>query len=245
MTAIKKEVLEQLEAQYGLSDDGLSYQQRCSRITAVQKGEDWEPKKQEQRRGSIEPEKIPMQRAAQMHPLYGKRLLITPMMVPDAKRNIAFDEPVGHEIVVRDASAGEMIYGTPEEVDRMVGDYQIVREDRNKKVVAKTTFPKIGTEITWVLGKELCPVARGNDGSEGYVWSLPTSLVQVGDTMIQVYGLKTLIENVWPELLPKFSGKPMMSYVDGVTLVASIPQTQALLKEQRRKELLDARAGLV
>ena len=70
-------------------------------------------------------------------------------------------------------------------------------------------------------------------------------MIQVGDTLIQVYGLKTLIETVYPELLVKFSGKPMMDYVDGVTLVASIPLTDALLKEQRIKELANEKAGLV
>ena len=88
-------------------------------------------------------------------------------------------------------------------------------------------------------------MVRGNNGDRGYIWSFPTSVMQFDDTMVQVYGLKTLVTNVYPELLSKFSGKPMMSYVDGITLVASIPLTDALFKEQRRKELLDARAGLV
>lgn len=237
MSAIKKEELERLEQQYGLEPDGLSYQHRCSRITAYMKGEDWQkPEKQQPKVTQSDPHK---------HPLYGKKILITPMMVPDAKRNLAFEEPIGHEIEVRDAHAGDMIYGAPEEVERMVGDYVVVSENKAKKITAKTTFPKIGTEISYTLGKDLVPVVRGNDGQKGYVWSYPTSVIQVEDTLVQIYGLKTLVTMVYPELLPKFSGKPMMTYVDGVTLAASIPLTKALFKEQRRKEMLDAKAGLI
>ena len=96
-----------------------------------------------------------------------------------------------------------------------------------------------------MIGKELVPVVRGNDRQRGYIWSFPTHMRQYGDTMIQIYGLKTLITQIYPELLPKFSGKPVMMYVDGLVLAASIPQTDAILKEHRRKELQDARLGLV
>lgn len=236
MTAMKKEDLERLEREYGLSEDDLSYQHRCSRIAAVMRGEKWEKPKVKTEPVNTDPKK---------HPLYGKKILITPLMVPDARRNIAFEEPIGHDIQVRDAHAGDMIYGAPEEVDRMVGDYVMVHEDKTRTITAKTTFPKIGTEISWTLGKELCPVVRGNDGQRGYLWSFPTSMIKVDDTLIQVYGLKTLITQVWPELLPKFSGKPLMSYIDGITLAASIPMTNALIKEQRRKEMLDAKVGLI
>lgn len=236
MTAMKKEDLERLEREYGLSEDDLSYQHRCSRIAAVMRGEKWEKPKAKTEPVNTDPKK---------HPLYGKKILITPLMVPDARRNIAFEEPIGHDIQVRDAHAGDMIYGAPEEVDRMVGDYVMVHEDKTRTITAKTTFPKIGTEISWTLGKELCPVVRGNDGQRGYLWSFPTSMIKVDDTLIQVYGLKTLITQVWPELLPKFSGKPLMSYIDGITLAASIPMTNALIKEQRRKEMLDAKVGLI
>lgn len=236
MTAMKKEDLERLEREYGLSEDDLSYQHRCSRIAAVMRGEKWEKPK---------PKNEPVNTDPKKHPLYGKKILITPLMVPDARRNIAFEEPIGHDIQVRDAHAGDMIYGAPEEVDRMVGDYVMVHEDKTRTITAKTTFPKIGTEISWTLGKELCPVVRGNDGQRGYLWSFPTSMIKVDDTLIQVYGLKTLITQVWPELLPKFSGKPLMSYIDGITLAASIPMTNALIKEQRRKEMLDAKVGLI
>lgn len=242
MSAIKKEELERLEAEHGLSPDGLSYQHRCSRITAVMKGEEWTPpEKPKPRRKSA-----PVSRTSDIkdHPLYGKRLLITPMMRPDAKRNLAFDEPLGPEIIVRDVDAGERIYGQPESVQQMVGDYEIMQVDRTKQVVAKTTFPKIGTEISICIGKELVPVVRGNSGERGYIWSFPTQTVQVGDTLIQLYGLKTLIQNVFPELLEKFSGKPIMSYIDGVTLAANIPMTDALIRQQTRKELIDERAGI-
>lgn len=237
MSAIKKEELEKLEQEYGLEPDGLSYQHRCSRITAVQKGETWVKPK------TAEPSKPKASRVTE-HPLYGRRILITPMMRPDAKRNLAYDEPLGPELVVRDVDAGERIYGEPEQVQQMVGDYEVVSVDKTKQVVAKTTFPKIGTEISLCIGKELVPVVRGNNGERGYIWSFPTQVVQVGDTLIQLYGLKTLIQNVFPELLPKFSGKPIMSYIDGVTLAANIPMTEALIRQQTRKELIDERAGI-
>ncbi len=240
MSAIKKEELEQLEKEYGLEPDGLSYQHRCSRITAYMKGEEWEAPAAPQPKQAAKP----TQSKIQDHPLYGKRILITPMMRPDAKRNLAFDEPLGPEIQVRDVDAGERIYGQPEQVQQMVGDYEVVSVDRSKQVVAKTTFPKIGTEISMCIGKELVPVVRGNSGEKGYIWSFPTQVVQVGDTMIQLYGLKTLIQNVFPELLEKFSGKPIMSYIDGVTLAANIPMTEALIRQQTRKELIDERAGI-
>lgn len=88
-------------------------------------------------------------------------------------------------------------------------------------------------------------MVRGNDNKRGYIWSFPNQVVQVEDTLVQLYGLKQLITSVYPELLPEFSGKPVMEYVDGVTLVALIPQTHALLKKHRRKELLDAKAGII
>lgn len=237
MSAIKKEELERLEQLYGLEPDDLSYQHRCSRITATMKGEKW------QKPETAEPPKPKASRVTE-HPLYGRRILITPMMRPDAKRNLAYDEPLGPELVVRDVDAGERIYGEPEQVQQMVGDYEVVSVDRTKQVVAKTTFPKIGTEISLCIGKELVPVVRGNSGERGYIWSFPTQVVQVGDTLIQLYGLKTLIQNVFPELLPKFSGKPLMSYIDGVTLAANIPMTEALIRQQTRKELIDERAGI-
>lgn len=241
MSAIKKDELERLEAQFGLKEDGLTYQHRCSRITAHMNGEGdaWVPPAPPAPRQAE-----PTTSQFKNHPLYGKRILITPMMVPDAKRNLAFDEPLGPEIIVKDFNAGEHIYGAEKDVQRMVGDYEIVHVDNSKQVVAKTTFPKIGTEISWQLGVELCPVVRGNDGKRGYIWSYPTSTVQVGDSIIQLYGLKTLIRQTYPELEPKFSGKPIMDYIDGVTLAASIPQTHALLKEFLRKERLAENAGL-
>ncbi len=242
MSAIKKEELERLEAEHGLSPDGLSYQHRCSRITAVMRGEQWTPpEKPKPKRSS---DAIGARSNIQNHPLYGKRLLITPMMTPDAKRNLAFDEPLGPEIIVRDVDAGERIYGQPESVQQMVGDYEVLQVDKTKQVIAKTTFPKIGTEISICIGKELVPVVRGNSGERGYIWSFPTQVVQVGDTLIQLYGLKTLIQTVFPELLEKFSGKPIMSYIDGVTLAANIPMTEALIRQQTRRELIDERAGI-
>ena len=249
MAAIKKEELERLEAEYGLEPDDLTYQHRCSRITAYMEGhgEDWKPPVKEKK----EPAKPTVERYAQgsrKHPLYGKRILITPLMVPDAKRNLAFDEMLGPEVVVRDYNAGEAIYGKAEDVQRMVGDYEIVKVDHSKRVVAKTTFPKIGTEISIMPGQDLVPVVRGNDHKRGYIWSFPTQIIKVeheGELYaLQVYGLKTLIRQVAPKLEPKFSGKPMMDYIDGVTLAASIPQTHALLDEYFRQERMAEKAGL-
>ena len=246
MAALKKEELERLEAEHGLTPDGLSFQYRCSRIAAVQRGEEWEPPKPRPKKSTLSRHEgdTMTQTDVRSHPLYGKRILITPMMRPDAKRNLAFDELLGPEMEVRDFEAGEHIYGEPENVTQMVGDYEIKAIHRDKRVVAKTTFPKVGTEISWCIGKELVPVVRGNDNQRGYIWSFPTSCIQVGNTLIQVYGLKTLIQQVFPELIPRFSGKPLMTYIDGVTLAANIPMTEALIREQQRKERIDARAGI-
>lgn len=250
MTAISKPELERLERQYGLSEDGLTYQHRCSRITAYMKGEgeSWTPPAKKPRQipesGAEVASEVRSTPINKNHPLYGKRILITPLMTPDAKRNLAYDEPLGPEIIVRDYNAGEHIYGADKDVQRMVGDYELVRVDNTRQVVAKTTFPKIGTEISWQIGKELCPVVRGNDNKTGYIWSYPTSIVRVGDYYIQLYGLKTLIRQTYPELESKFKGKPMMDYIDGVTLAASIPQTHALLKKFIRQERMAERAGL-
>lgn len=249
MTAMKKEELERLEAEHGLEPDGLSYQHRCSRIAAVMRGEEWQPPKKPKPKTTMS-QKATMSRQevdtsdVRNHPLYGKTILITPMMRPDAKRNLAYDEVLGPEIVVKDFEAGEHIYGAPEDVTQMVGDYEIVHRDTTKQVVAKTTFPKIGTEITFTIGRDLVPVVRGNSGERGYIWSFPTRPIQIGDTIIQLYGLKTLIQQVFPNLLQRFSGKPLMSYIDGVTLAANIPMTHAIIQEEQRKERIDAQAGI-
>jgi hypothetical protein len=242
MTAMKKEELERLEAEHGLEPDGLSYQHRCSRIAAVMRGEEWQPPTKPKPR-KAQP-KAASTSGIESHPLYGKKILITPLMRPDAKRNLAYDEVLGPEIEVREFEAGEHIYGAPEDVTQMVGDYEIVRSDATKNVIAKTTFPKIGTEISFTIGRDLVPVVRGNSGERGYIWAFPTRPVQVGDTIIQLYGLKTLIQQVFPQLLTKFSGKPIMSYIDGVTLAANIPMTEAIIREEQRKERIDAQAGI-
>ena len=250
MAAIKKEELEKLEQQYGLEAGDLTYQHRCSRITAYMegRGDEWKPPVKEQKVAANVNNKSTTKRFGTSHPLYGKRVLITPLMIPDAKRNLAFNEVLGPDIIVKDFHAGEAIYGAAEDVQRMVGDYEIMRVDDTTKVVAKTTFPKIGTEISLQLGVDLVPTVRGNDGKRGYIWSFPTQILQVeyeGEIYaIQAYGLKTLIRQVYPELEPQFSGKPMMDYIDGVTLAASIPQTHALLKKHIREERMAEKAGL-
>jgi hypothetical protein len=239
---MKKEELERLEAEHGLEPDGLSYQHRCSRIAAVLRGEEWEEPKPKPRKAMGNDR--PATEDIRNHPLYGKKILIAPLMTPDAKRNLAYDEVLGPELVVRDFEAGEHIYGAPEDVTQMVGDYEIVHRDVTKNVVAKTTFPKIGTEITYTIGKDLVPVVRGNSGERGYIWSFPTKPIQIGDTIIQLMGLKALIQQVFPNLLKRFSGKPVMSYIDGITLAANIPMTHAIIQEEQRKERIDAQAGI-
>lgn len=243
MASIKMEQLVEMEQAAGLEPDGLTYQQRVSRITAYNKGEQWVEPEPIKPKKNVEPGKPTLSRI-QSHPLFGKKILITPLMYPDAKRNLAYDEELGPEITVSEFNAGEAISNRDEGTSQMFGDYVIKNIDRTKKVVAKTTFPKIGTEISYTIGKDLVPVVRGNDGNVGYIWKFPTQIIQVKDTCIQLMGLHTLIENVYPELLEKFRNKPMMSYIDGITEAASIPLTHALLKEQTRKELIDERAGI-
>jgi hypothetical protein len=238
--------LELAEAKHGLTPDGLSYQQRCSRITFVLKGEVWPGPKDPEIKNSA-PSLAPretMTSAVSRHPLMGKRILITPLMVPDKNRALYYDEPVGHEIEVEEVSAGEMIYDKDKSTDRMLGDYRVISENVNRVVMARTSIPKIGQEISWLIGKELVPVVRGNDNQRGYIWSLPPHMRQYEDTMIQIFGLSTLINQVAPELLSKFSGKPVMMYVDGMVLAASIPQTDAIIKAWRLEEMKNARLGL-
>lgn len=253
MAAIPKEKLAELEAKFGLTEDGLSYQLRCSRIAAVQKGEQWTaPKEPEIKRGTTEYAQVirrdplkEMMAALEQHPLYGTTLLISPLMTTDKNRALYFDEKLGPDMEVEEVSAGALLYGAADDVDRISADYKIVRVDPTKIVTARTSIPKTGQEITYTIGKDLVPIVRGNDGQRGYVWGMPTHLRQVGDTMIQLMGLKTLIATTAPELLHEFSGKPLMMYVDGYVLAASIPLTDAKLKEWRRKELQDAKLGLV
>lgn len=236
------EELEKLEQQYNLEPEDLTYQQRCSRITAVEKGEEWI--KPEPERKQVDPDHPTLSRINK-HPLFGKRLLLTPLLFPDGKRFITYDEPLGPEMEVKEFDAGAAIQGYGEDKDRMFGEYEIVSRNKNKQVIAQSSIPKIGTEITYTIGRDLVPVVRGNNGERGYIWSFPSMQVQVKDTIIQLHGLKTLIQMIYPELLVKFRDKPMMSYIDGVTLAASIPMTTALLKQQQRQELIDAKAGLI
>ena len=188
MVALKKDQLMRLEMKYGLEPDGLSYQHRCSRIAAVMRGEAWVPPEKPKRRKATQPVKgdgiTNKITDIKDHPLYGQKVLITPMMRPDAKRNLAYDEVVGPEIEVREFEAGEHIYGAPEDVTQMVGDYEIQAVNPKKKVIAKTTFPKIGTEISYTIGRDLVPVVTGNSGERGYIWSFPTRVIQVKATSL-------------------------------------------------------------
>lgn len=251
MAAIKKEMLEQIEALHGLEADGLTYQQRCSRATAYQQGRgaDWSVEDTGAWRKKQEAAEAKKQ-SIKESPLYGKKILITPKIRPDVNRALYYDEELGPEMEVEEVNAGEAIYSQPEETQRMLGDYKVKSIRKDKRVVAKSWVPKIGQEISYTLGKDLVPVVEGNDGFKGYIWAYPTRVMPVEApdgtvTMLQVYGLKTLIETVYPELLDQFAGKPVMSYIDGYVLAASIPQTHAILKKHRRQELSDMRAGLI
>lgn len=262
MTALKKEKLEELEAEYGLEPDGLTYQHRCSRITAYMNGEgdQWQvPPKTEARQMREAVENVsdngrrPLRgphgetvSRVQRHPLYGWTILITPLMTPDKNRFITYDEELGPEMEVDEYNAGEAIQGTEEDhVDRMYGEYNIRRIDPNKKVIALSGIPKINTELSFQIGHDLVPVVRGNSGKRGYIWSMPRMVVQIEDTLIELRGLKSLIQSIAPGLIADgtFSGKPMMEYIDGVTLAADIPQTVAALQRFAKEEYANDRAG--
>lgn len=247
MAAMSKEKLVELEAQHGLKEDGLSYQLRCSRMTAVLKGETWSPPKPEQpKQGNTELSELEkMKINLKHHPLYGKKILIAPLMTLDKNRALYFEEIVGTDMEVEEVNAGAALWGAPEDIDRITADYKIISQNPNKMVTAKTSIPKGGQEISYTIGVDLVPVVRGNDNQRGYIWSMPSHIRQYGDTMIQMQGLKTLITGVAPELLEKFVGKPTMMYIDGMVIAASIPLTASILKEFRRKENQDAKLGLI
>ena len=241
MAAIKKEVLEAIEAEHGLTPGDLTYPQRCSRAAAYQQGRGalWSVEDTDGwKRSQAEIEK--KQRDIKNSPLYKKKILITPKMVPDKDRALYVDEELGYDMEVDEMDAGTAIQGAGEGVDRMFQDYQIRRVSKDHKVVAKTWVPKIGTEISYTLGEDIVPVVEGTDGQRGYIWSYVD-----GEThFVQVYGLKTLISSIYPELLDEFQGPKIIKYIDGVTLAAGIPQTKAILKQHRRKQLQDKKLGL-
>lgn len=245
MSAIKKEDLERMEQEFGLTPDGLSYQHRCSRIAAYQAGigEQWKP-----------PEKqkptAPQRPSFEQHPLYGKTILISPLMTPDANRAFYYEEDLGPaDIVATDASAGQEIQGMGEDTQRLVRDYDIVHVSSHQRVYAKTTLPKINTELTFTPGRDLAVVCRGNDGQRGYVWSFPVQDIQVNDSIIRIYGLKSIIRQVYPEIEEKFSNRPgsaaIMRYIDNVTLAADIPMTHNLIRQARRQREIDRNAGII
>ena len=246
MAAPKMGELIELERKFGVTAGDLSYQARCSRVAAFEKGEPWEPPKAERvKRGTMDNNpQVPTMSRIEDHPLYGKTLLITPLMTLDKDRALYYEERLGSEVIVEEVNAGALLYGANEDVDRISGDYKIIRTDPNKIVTAKTSIPKAGQEITFTIGRDLVPVVRGNDGNKGYIWAMTSHVRQFEDTLIQMHGLKTLITAQWPELLPKFAGKPVMTYIDGFALAASIPLTEAIIKEHRRKELQNAKLGL-
>lgn len=239
MAAIKKELLEEMEAMHGLSEDGLTYQQRCSRIAAYQQGhgEEWNVEdtagwknninKQGQQRKSIKD-----------HPLYGEVLMLTPRILPDKNRALYVEEEIGPEMDVDEANAGEFLYNAGEGVDRMFADYKVNRINKSKKVEAKLGIPKIGQEITFTIGKDLCPVCLGNDGQRGYIWDMPLKEVQIDDCIIRMQGLSSLIQGIFPEHMDVFKGAPVMKSVDGLVLCADISRTHALLSQwsQERKQ---------
>lgn len=245
MAAPKKSDVEKLEKENGLDVGDLTWPQRCSRFTAYKEGVPWLMPETEPR-ATTTVSKLDPREAAKKHPLYGRTILLTPLMKPDQNQHVYYDEVVGHEIEVEEIDAGALLYDKSEKVENLHGTYQIIREDKGKPVIARTTLPKIGTELTIKPGFDLVPVVRGNDRQRGYIWSFPSQVIQIGDTMIQLHGLKTLIQNIYPELLldETFKGKPGMMYIDGVTLAASIPYVTGVLKKKAREERRDVKAGL-
>lgn len=248
MGAIKKEVLEKIEKTHGLEPGDLTYQQRCSRAAAYQQGRGslWSVQDTETWKKSQE-EIEAKRRDIKNSPLYKKKILITPKLTPDAKRALYVEEDLGPEMEVSEVDAGAMINASPEDTERMFGDYKVERVRQDRRTYGKTWVPKVGTEISYTLGEDIVPVVEGNDGQKGYIWSYPSRVLPVnvnGEiTYVQVYGLKTLIATIYPELLEEFKGKPLMTYIDGVTLAASIPLTKALLKKHRKSELKDRALG--
>lgn len=257
MPAPKKEQLEAFESALGLEVGDLTYQQRHKRMAAAKRGESWslddanETKEATQpKRGDLSPVEK-MKRDAKAHPLQGYKILLAPKMRPDANRVMGFDEPLGPEMEVDEVHAGEAMQNVSAETQRMVADYKVTNVNTSKILYAKTTFPKIGTEMSVTIGDPLpgVIVIEGNQGERGYLWSYKSSVIPIEGpdgnvTMIQLHGLKTLIQQVFPELLPEFSGKQgkvPMSYIDGVTLVAAIPQTLALLRQARMEKMRDAK----
>lgn len=267
MTAPSKETVAAWEAERGFGEDGLSYQLRCSRYAAYKRSEEegqaWsaegtkEPQRQQapvvlqaqsQRRKT-------MAEAAKESPVYGKMLYISPLMKTDKNRYQEYDEPVGPEMEVEEANAGELLYNKDKSVQREVADYIITKTNPHKQTIARSHIPKINTEITYTCGKDLVPVARGNNGETGYMWIFPSGLFPVYNnidevdnsadlTFVQLLGLKTLIQQHAPELLEQFTGEHIIKMLDGVTMVADIPQTIAILKKHARQERRDVAAGI-
>lgn len=245
MAAPTKEALEQWEASVGLTDEGLTYQKRVKRMFEM-KSMSNEPREAQAASQAVK-QGAPELLDITQHPLYGKLLLISPKLTPNKNRAVEYDEIVGHEIIVEEAHAGAMIEGMGENTDRAYGEFNIVHEDKGKPVVAKSHVPKVNTELTFrLLEDELpVPVVRGTDGQTGYLYSWPSTRIRIDEhNEIMLHGLKSIIRHFFPEYISHFSGKPMMSYVDGVTLVASKPLTDNLMLEARRKKAKDAKLGI-
>lgn len=238
MSAIKKEDLARLEKEYGLEPDGLSYQHRCSRIAAYQagQGESWTPPEKEARQDTS-------RSSFRLHPLYGKTILLSPRMTADKNRMLYYDEELGPEMETQDVNAGERIYNMDDTTQRLMTDYEITRVSKTRKVIAKSHVPKINTELTYTIGKDLAVVCRG-ESQRGYLWSYPVQDIQIGDTIVRIWGLQSLIREVFPELEREFHDPPLMTYIDGVSLAANIPMTHDIIARARRQRLIDERAGI-
>lgn len=242
MAAIKMETLVKLEEEYGLKPDDLSYQHRCSRITAYinGEGESWEPPAKKEATGKPRPVSV--------SPLYGKKILISPLIIPDKNRMLYYDEILGPEMETQDLNAGEQIYNMDENTQRLMTDYKITSVRPDKHVVAKSHVPKANTELSFTIGKDLAIVCRGANGKTGYVWSYPVQdrLVEHDGeaTLVRIWGLQSLIRQIFPEIESQFKNEPLMSYIDGLTLVANIPMTHDIIAKARRQRMIDERAGI-
>lgn len=270
MVAIKKDELVKLEEKYGLEEDGLTYQLRCSRITAYQKGEgeSWSPPQNEPRKVTVatatrEVPIIPkgtfredMFSAVRKHPLYGKPILISPLMKGNVNRSIAYDEELGPEMEVVELDAGEELNKKGDNSsEKLVVDYEILGISKTKTVTAQATLPKVNTEITYTIQEGYLPgvpIVRGADGKRGYLWNMERRLAQVEDCMIEMMGLRQLLSRTpgWAGIIRNFDNKKeeyrnVMVYIDAVTYTADIYKTHQIIDDWRRKKQVDAKAGLI
>ena len=186
--------------------------------------------------------------------MWGRKILITPKMKPNKNEDRYYEENLGANIKVREANAGERLYASGDGDARIFADYDFIAEDPEHPVVAKTWMPKIGTELSIRPGIDLCVVCEGNDGQKGYIMNFPfqqspaayftNEQGELEEFHWPLFGLKYLLRSCYPDLEPQFKNAPLISYIDGITEVASIPMTHNLIREHIRKLRIDEQAGI-